>query len=84
MAKKRFHGEYEGMENRRKSEMRDGGMLTDDKSAIANMPQNVRYHDWGGNYKGFDSNLDDTISGINKQMDMDEAEAKRHNMPKKW
>ncbi len=48
------------------------------------MPQNVRYHDWPGAYKGFDSNLDDTISGINKQMDMDESEAKRNNVPKKW
>lgn len=80
MAKKRH---YEG-ESRRKSEMRSAGMIHDDRQAVANMPQSVMYKPWGNSFKGFDSNLDDTISGIDRQMDRDESTAKRHNVPKKW
>jgi hypothetical protein len=81
MAKKKF---YDAMESRRKSEMRDAGMLSDDKSAIANMPQNVRYHDWPGSYRGLDSYLNDDISGINNQMEMDDRGARKNLVPKKW
>ncbi len=85
MAKKRhYDGEYAGEKMRRSQEMRDAGMLHDDKSAVANMPQSVMYKPWGNDFKGFDSNIDDTISGINKQQREDEGEAKRHNVPKKW
>jgi hypothetical protein len=85
MAKKRhYDGEYAGEKMRRKEEMRDAGMLHDDKSAVANMPQSVIYKPYGGDFKGFDSNIDDTISGIKRQQDMDESVAKRHNVPKKW
>lgn len=85
MAKKRHHdGEYSGMESRRKTEMRDAGMLHEDKSAIANMPQSVIMRPWGNDFKGFDSSIDDTISGINKQQREDESGAKRHNVPKSW
>ena len=85
MARKRHHdGEYAGEKMRRHQEMKDAGMLHDDKSAVANMPQDVKYKPWGNDFKGFDSYLNDDISGINKQMDMDEAGAKRHNVPKKW
>jgi hypothetical protein len=88
MAAKRHHsshkGMYEGHNERRKQEMKDAGMISEDKSAIANMPQEVKYMPYGGDYKGFDSDIDDTISGIRKQMDMDESTAKRHNVPKKW
>lgn len=88
-AKKRYYsakseGMYEGPEERRKQEMRDAGMITEDKNAIANMPQDVRYHDWPGNYRNFDADIDDTIKGINKQMDMDDNVAKKYNVPKKW
>ena len=85
MAKKRhYDGEYSGEKMRRKMEMSDAGMLHDDKSAVANMPQDVKYRPWGNDFTGFDSNIDDTISGINQQQRMDEGEAKRHNVPKKW
>lgn len=85
MAKKRHHdGEYAGAESRRKTEMRDAGMLHEDKSAVANMPQSVMYKPWGNDFRGFDSNLNDDISGINRQQREDEGVAKRHNDPKKW
>ncbi len=90
--KKRHHGSkhhklegmYEGHSERRHREMRDAGMISEDKSAIANMPQMVEYKGWPGHYNGFDSHLDDTIEGINRQQREDESVAKRHNAPKKW
>jgi hypothetical protein len=86
--KKRHHashqGMYEGHNERRHREMKDAGMLHEDKSEVANLPQSVKYHPWPGAYQGFDSNIDDTISGINRQMDADESQARRHNVPKKW
>lgn len=87
-AKKRHHashkGMYEGHNERRRQEMRDAGMIHEDKSAVANMPQGVEYRPWPSAHVGFDSFLDDTIAGVNRQMDRDESEAKRHNVPKKW
>jgi len=75
---------YEGHSERRHREMKDAGMISEDKSAIANMPQHVEYKGWPRAHEGFDSNIDDTIAGINQQMDRDESHAKRHNVPKKW
>lgn len=89
-SKKRFHhtqskaGMYEGHNERRKQEMQDGGMIVEDHKAIANMPQEVRYHDWPGKYQGLDGDLNDTISGINQQLDKDESGMKKNNVPKKW
>ena len=62
-SKKRFHdGEYAGSGMRRKEEMRDFSMISEDKSACANLPQDVKYHAWPktGHYADYD--LDDTIS----------------------
>lgn len=75
---------YEGSSERRHQEMRDAGMIHEDKQAVANMPQGVMYKPWPGAYQGFDARLDDTISGVNRQIDMDDAVAKRFNVPKKW
>lgn len=84
MAKKKFHGMYEGSSERRHQEMKDAGMIHEDKSAVANMPQGVMYKSWPKSNVGLDSRLDDTISGIDRQMNMDDSAAKRHNVPKKW
>ncbi len=81
MAKKRFHS-AEGA--RRSSEMRDSGMLHDNKSAVANMPQDVKYHAWPSAHVGLDSRIDDTISGINDQMRSDESKARSILNPKKY
>ena len=87
MAKKRHHGmrgHYEGMEHRRKQEMHDAGMITEDHSAVANMPQDVKYKPWPSAHSGMDHMIDDTIAGINRQMGDDESKAHRHMAPHKW
>ena len=63
-----MRGHYEGMEHRRKQEMHDAGMITEDHSAVANMPQDVKYKPWPSAHSGMDHMIDDTIAGINRQM----------------
>lgn len=85
MAKKRFYdGDYSGLNAARKQEARDFAMISEDKSAVANMPQQVKYHAWPkpGYYADYD--LDDTIRGINKQMDEDGSGMRRHKSKSKY
>ena len=65
MAKKRHHSS-------------ERSEISESKSSVANMPQEVSYKPWpkGGHYE--DYYLDDTISGIDKQMDEDGAKMKKH------
>ena len=79
--KKKYH---DSMGERRMSEMREAGMISEDKSAVANMPQHVINKPWGGRYDELDHGQDDTIRGIDMQRNEDHAVAKRHNKPSKW
>lgn len=76
-------GAYSGELARRTQEMQDAGMIHNDMSAIANLPQNVMIKPWpdGGSY--MPENLDDTITGINRQMGMDDGKRSQHMNPKK-
>jgi hypothetical protein len=84
--KKRFYdGDYAGPLNvARRQEAGDFEMIREDKSACANLPQDVKYHAWpkAGHYAEYD--LDDTIRGVDKQMDEDGAGMKRHKSTKKY
>lgn len=86
MAKKRYYssGAYEGMESRRAQETADGGMIKEDRSAIANLPQNVMIKaypkvDPYGVY-----HLNDTIKGVDRQMSDDGEEKKTGEFPEKY
>lgn len=79
-----MEGMYEGHAGRRHQEMEDAGMIREDKQAVANMPQEVMYKPWPRADHGLDSRLDDTISGIDRQMDMDMSDARRHMKPTKY
>lgn len=72
------------MAERRNQEMRDAGMISEDHGAVANMPQEVKYVSWPKNARGLEGYLDDSIRGIDKQMNEDEGMAHRHNAPHKW
>lgn len=69
MAKKRHH---------------DSATISENKGSVANMPQEVKYHPWPKANIGFDSDLNDSITGIDRQMNEDLAGAKRHKSPKKY
>lgn len=87
MAKRHHHmreGHYEGHSARRHQEMHDAGMIREDHSAIANMPQEVMMKAWpdGGGYEP--ERLDDTIRGINEQKSADYGQMKKHLHPHKY
>ena len=77
------HEYYAGEKARRHEEMRDAGMISEDHSAIANMPQNVVMKPYEKGYGYMPENLDDTIRGIDRQIGMDDSKRRQHNVPKK-
>ncbi len=89
--KKRYHQStrshyeehYAGMEPRRRQELEDAGMLHEDHRAVANLPQEVimRPYPKVGGY--LPEVLDDTIRGIDNQMNYDDSQRRRHFNPKK-
>lgn len=80
-AKKRFHGDYE----RRTKAMEQGGMIGNDESQIANVPQSVVYRAYPRTYSGMpDDSYNDTMDGIDRQMDKDDSQARKFMNPKKY
>jgi hypothetical protein len=76
-------GHYEGMDSRRRQEMADAGMISEDHSEVANLPQGVvmRPYPMTGPY--LPEMIDDTIRGIDMQMDGDDSQRRKHFKPKK-
>lgn len=88
MAKRHHHahGHHAGMEGgRRHEEMREAGMISEDHSAIANMPQHVvmKPYPKAGPYM-MDGQLNDTITGVDRQMDHDDSKRKGGMKPHKY
>ncbi len=84
MAKRHYsQGEYAGMDARRTQEMQDGGMLREDRSKIANMPQEVMFKQYPETGPYIPEMLDDTIRGVDQQMDGDDRKRREHFHPKK-
>lgn len=77
-------GHYAGAEPRRRQEMEDSGMIREDHSAIANMPQSMMMKPWPSGGYGMPEGLDDTIKGVNRQMDADDNQRRKHNVPHKY
>ena len=78
------HGEYYAGEGARNMQEReDGGMLKEDKSAMAFMPQNIimKYYPKGGSF--LPDNLDDGITGVDSLTGMNDSKRNQHMKPKK-
>lgn len=58
---------YAGMDSRRATERSDAGMIPT-KRGIANMPQEVVYREWPTVGYNMPEGLNDSISGIDRQM----------------
>ncbi len=85
MAKKRFYGsDMSGLNAERNREARDFSMLSEDHSAIANMPKEIKYHEWPKANMYANSDLDDTIRGVDKQMNEDGSQMARHKAKSKY
>lgn len=76
-------GDYTDYSNRRVEEKRDFNMISEDHNAVANLPQQVIQKEWpkGGWYTP--ENQDDTIRGVNEQMNRDGAGVKKNWKPRK-
>ncbi len=83
---KRYHkapsqGSYAGYESRRTQEMEDGGMIREDRSAIANLPQNVMIKPYpdADDYAVY--GLNDTIRSVDHQRKEDSKDKKKGPFP---
>lgn len=74
---------YAGMEPRRRQELEDAGMIHEDHSAMANMPQSVKMTPYPKSYGYLPEDLDDTMRGIDRQLGYDNGKKMSHFMPKK-
>lgn len=76
-------GYYEGGAGRRAQESSDAGMIHEDPRAIANLPQEVRIMPYPKTGPYMPEMLDDTLRGIDRQMDYDDKQRKAHFYAKK-
>ncbi len=74
---------YAGMEPRRRQELEDAGMIHEDSRAIANLPQEVMIKAYPMTGPYMPEGLDDTIRGVDDQMDYDDSQRRSHFYPKK-
>jgi hypothetical protein len=73
----------QGADPRRRQEMMEAGMISEDHSAIANMPQGVMMKPYPKDNDYMPEDLDDTIRGIDRQEGEDHSKAMRHFKPRK-
>lgn len=83
MGKSISEGSYAGAEPRRRQEMADAGMIHEDHNAIANLPQEWRISAYPKTGPYMPEGLDDTLRGVDQQMDYDDSQRARHFYPKK-
>jgi len=74
---------YAGVDSRRRMEHEDGGMINEDHNAIANLPQGVVMRPYPPTGPMLPEHLDDSIRSVDYQMDEDDRQRARHNMPRK-
>lgn len=74
---------YAGADPRRRQEMRDANMIHEDHRAVANLPQNVIMRPYGDAGGYLPEDLDDTIGGVDRQMNYDGKKRNDGFMPKK-
>lgn len=76
---------YEGYDERRRQEKMDGSMIREDHSAIANLPQSVKYVEYPRYGQGYrDGMLNDTARGIEDQVSADDRKMMKHMSPEKY
>ncbi len=85
MAKRHYvsDGAYAGEAARKRMEKHDGGMINDDMSAVANLPQNVMYKPWPTEEGFMPEGLRDDIRSVDEQMSADNSKRRAHMHPKK-
>lgn len=83
MAKRYYNESYAGESARRTQEMEDAGMIRENRNEIANLPQEVMIKAYPKSYNYMPEDLDDTIRGIDKQINLDDSKRNAKLNPKK-
>lgn len=76
-------GYYGDQLARRTQEMQDAGMIRENPAAIANLPQEVMIKPYPKAGPYMPEGLDDTIAGVDRQMDYDDSKRAATMYPKK-
>lgn len=74
---------YAGSEPRKRQEMQDSGMIRENPNAIANLPQEVMIKAYPMTGPYLPEGLEDSIRGVDHQMDYDDSQRRAHFYPKK-
>jgi len=82
MAKRYYDGAYAGAAPRKMQEARDSRMISEDMSAIANLPQGVIYREYPKTPYSMPEGLDDTMYSVDRQMKDDLKRKKPINSEK--
>lgn len=82
MARRRYHEAYAGRDERRRMESADGDMIRE--GGFANLPEGAIMREWPRVYDYTDENLDDTIRGVDHQINADSKKQKKGSMPEKY
>lgn len=70
-------GYYAGPDPRQRESLEDSRMIHEDHRAIANLPQDVKYHMWPHATYAQYPNLDDSAIGIDQQITFDHDKMER-------
>lgn len=76
-------GAYSDADATARMQHHDSMMISEDRSAVANLPQQVIMKDWADHEAYLPDILDDTIVGVNKQINYDNRKRAEHFEPKK-
>ena len=74
---------YHDSDGKRSMEMEAAGMIRENHGAIANLPQEVMIKPYPMTGPYMDETYNDTIQGIDKQMDGDDSKRRAHAKPRK-
>lgn len=88
MAKKRYYNSemYAGKDDRRRMEYEDSMMIREDRTAIANLPQQVIMKQYPTSPYSDQPDLNDTVRGVDEQMwkDSHGRDLKKGAYPEKY
>jgi hypothetical protein len=77
-------GYYAGHSDRRRQEMEDSNLISEDHSAIANLPQNVMIKRFAEERDYLPEVLKDDVRSVDEQMGADNSKRKQHFHPHKY
>ena len=75
---------YVSGDDRKRAELEDSGMIREDRYATANLPQEVIMRPYPKGSYGYEKGLNDTLRGIDMQMDDDSGKMKKEAYPEKY